>query len=105
MDLLPAGFELENQNLASAVKMQDIQIQGKTVAQWLEGSSIVHEEYRDDRYVAAIHLSRKVSQVFYLARAVTPGRYTLPPTLIEDMYRPWLRAVGKSEGQVDVLAK
>ena len=105
VDLLPAGFELENQNLASAVKMQDIQVQGKTVAQWLDGSSIVHEEYRDDRYVAAIQLSRKVSQIFYLARAVTPGRYTVPPTLIEDMYRPWLRAVGQSEGQVEVLAK
>ena len=105
VDLLPAGFELENQNLASAVKMQDIQVQGKTVAQWLSHSNIVHEEYRDDRYVAAIQLDRKVSQVFYLVRAVTPGRYTVPPTLIEDMYRPWLRAVGKSEGQVEVRAK
>ena len=105
VDLLPAGFELENQNLASAVKMQDIQVQGKTVTQWLQNSNIVHQEYRDDRYVAAIQLSRKVSQVFYLVRAVTPGRYTVPPTLIEDMYRPWLRAVGESEGHVEVLAK
>jgi uncharacterized protein YfaS (alpha-2-macroglobulin family) len=29
-------------------------------------------------------------------RAVTPGTYTVPPPLVEDMYRPQLRGVGKS---------
>jgi hypothetical protein len=34
--------------------------------------------------------------VFYLVRAVTPGSYTVPPPLAEDMYRPALRGIGKS---------
>jgi uncharacterized protein YfaS (alpha-2-macroglobulin family) len=34
--------------------------------------------------------------VFYLVRAVTPGTYRVPPPLVEDMYRPDLRGVGRS---------
>ena len=58
---------------------------------------MVHEEYRDDRYVAALKLDAgSKARVFYLVRAVTPGTYTVPPSLVEDMYRPQLRGVGKS---------
>jgi uncharacterized protein YfaS (alpha-2-macroglobulin family) len=35
--------------------------------------------------------------VFYLVRAVSPGTYRVPPTLVEDMYRPEVRGIGKSE--------
>jgi uncharacterized protein YfaS (alpha-2-macroglobulin family) len=38
--------------------------------------------------------------VFYLARAVTPGEYTVPPTLVEDMYRPEIRAIGVKEDKL-----
>ena len=34
-------------------------------------------------------------QLVYLMRAVTPGRYLVPPTQVEDMYRPEIRAVGE----------
>ncbi len=34
--------------------------------------------------------------MFYLVRAVTPGTYSVPPPLVEDMYRPQLRGVGRS---------
>jgi len=34
--------------------------------------------------------------VFYLVRAVSPGTFQVPPPLIEDMYRPQVRGVGKS---------
>lgn len=34
--------------------------------------------------------------MFYLVRAVTPGTYTVPPSLVEDMYRPDLRGVGRT---------
>jgi alpha-2-macroglobulin len=27
-------------------------------------------------------------------RAVTPGTYTVPPPLVEDMYRPAVRGIG-----------
>lgn len=105
VDLLPAGFELENQNLDSAVKMDEMQIGGQSVADWRSNSQIVHEEYQDDRYVAAIQLYRNAASLIYLARAVTPGEYQIPPTLVEDMYRPWLRAIGKDDGSVRILAK
>src|SRR3546814_15700790 len=57
----------------------------------------LHEEYRDDRYVAALKLGAgRTARLFYLVRAVTPGTYTVPPPLVEDMYRPDLRGVGKA---------
>ena len=56
-----------------------------------------HEEYRDDRYIAALKLDRgSTARVFYLVRAVTPGTYIVPPPLVEDMYRPDLRGVGRA---------
>ncbi|MDE2382884.1 MAG: hypothetical protein KGL71_11845, partial [Xanthomonadaceae bacterium] len=60
-------------------------------------ASLNHEEFRDDRYVAALKLQAgSPAKLFYLVRAVTPGSYTVPPPLVEDMYRPELRGVGKS---------
>ena len=53
-------------------------------------------EYRDDRYVAALKLEGGQARLFYLVRAVTPGTYVVPPPQLEDMYRPQLRAVGKT---------
>jgi uncharacterized protein YfaS (alpha-2-macroglobulin family) len=34
--------------------------------------------------------------VFYLVRAVSPGTYRVPPPIVEDMYRPEVRGIGKS---------
>ena len=48
-------------------------------------------------YTAALALDPgRRARVFYLVRAVTPGTYTVPPSLVEDMYRPQLRGVGRS---------
>jgi uncharacterized protein YfaS (alpha-2-macroglobulin family) len=44
-------------------------------------------EARDDRFVASANL-RGQFRYAYIARAVTPGRYTLPAAQVEDMYRP-----------------
>jgi uncharacterized protein YfaS (alpha-2-macroglobulin family) len=47
--------------------------------------------------VAALKLrAGSTARVFYLVRAVTPGNYTVPPPLVEDMYRPDLRGVGRA---------
>ena len=68
-----------------------------TVGKRGDAATLRHEEFRDDRYVAAVKLSRgSTAKVFYLVRAVTPGTYTVPPSLVEDMYRPQLRGVGRS---------
>ncbi len=87
VDLLPAGFEIENTRLAGNQKTDQFS--------WLgDLSNPVYAEYRDDRFVAAINLSddQDSFQIAYIVRAVTPGTYRLPASSIEDMYRPNLRA-------------
>jgi len=97
VDLLPAGLEIENLNLAAPEQWADVTIEGITITDRGEASEIVHEEYRDDRYVAALKLyAGQKAQLFYLVRAVTPGTYVVPPPQVEDMYRPELRGVGRA---------
>ena len=96
-DLLPAGLEIENFNLGDAKQWADVVVDGIEITDRANAADVVHEEYREDRYVAALKLSAgRTARVFYLVRAVTPGRYTAPPSLVEDMYRPDLRGVGRS---------
>ncbi|TAA40490.1 alpha-2-macroglobulin family protein [Pseudoxanthomonas winnipegensis] len=97
-DLLPAGLEIENFNLSDAKQWADVVVDGITLTERGEAAEVKHEEFRDDRYVAALRLGRGGSgaKVFYLVRAVTPGTYTVPPPLVEDMYRPDIRGVGTS---------
>ena len=49
-------------------------------------------EARDDRFVAAIDVREKPFKVAYVVRAVTPGAFTMPGAVIEDMYRPDVHA-------------
>ena len=103
VELLPAGLELENQNLEHAMKLDDIKIDGTYIKDWTKNSYLKHSEYRDDRFVAALSLSRyNKNHLFYLARAVTPGTYTIPPSLVEDMYRPEIRAIGTDDGVMKI---
>ncbi len=96
-DLLPAGLEIENFNLGDAKQWADVVVDGITISDRSSAADTKHEEFRDDRYVAALKLSRGgKANVFYLVRAVTPGTYSVPPPLVEDMYRPQLRGVGRS---------
>jgi hypothetical protein len=96
-DLLPAGLEIENFNLGDARQWADVVVDGIAIAERSGSADIKHEEYRDDRFVAALNLSRgSTARLFYLVRAVTPGTYIVPPPLVEDMYRPEIRGVGKS---------
>jgi uncharacterized protein YfaS (alpha-2-macroglobulin family) len=94
-DLLPGGLEVENLNLSGAQQWAGVVIDGISLDQHTGAADIVHEEYRDDRYDAALKLQRgNAAHVFYLVRAVTPGTYTVPPPLVEDMYRPAVRGIG-----------
>lgn len=96
VDLLPAGLELENQNLANAsIDISKLTIDDVSVANWQQSQQIEHVEYRDDRFVAALRLDKyNHRQLFYLVRAVTPGEYLVPPPYAEDMYRPFYHALG-----------
>jgi uncharacterized protein YfaS (alpha-2-macroglobulin family) len=83
VDLLPAGFEIENATLGGTG--------GRARFAFLpELSPFEFEAARDDRYVVAINLgaSRHKFAAAYIVRAVTPGRFSLPGSFIEDMYRP-----------------
>lgn len=96
-DLLPAGLELENQNLSASIKLDEIVIDKQPVPEWLRENRIVHQEYRDDRYVAAIEAdSWRNTRLYYIVRAVTPGNYQVPVPLVEDMYDPEIRALGST---------
>jgi uncharacterized protein YfaS (alpha-2-macroglobulin family) len=104
-DLLPGGLEVENLNLGGAQQWEGVVIGGIHLDEHADAADIVHEEYRDDRYDAALKLRRgEAAHVFYLVRAVTPGSYTVPPPLVEDMYRPAIRGIGTvSPAQVTVV--
>ncbi|MEO5596279.1 MAG: alpha-2-macroglobulin, partial [Lysobacteraceae bacterium] len=97
VDLLPAGVEIENFNLGDAKQWADIVIDEITLTDRSSAADVQHEEFRDDRYVAALKLERgSKAHVFYLVRAVTPGTYGVPPPMVQDMYRPQIRGIGKS---------
>lgn len=105
IDFIPAGFELENQNLAHAVKLDDFRVDGKTIEQLQGSTQVKHQEYRDDRYVAALDMRYGRSHLFYLMRAVTPGTFVVPPPYVEDMYRAQRRGIGSAEPVTQVQAR
>lgn len=107
VDMLPAGLELENQNLAnSSASLSNISSQVKTWRQSMSQAQIKHQEYRDDRYVAALVVDRySPVHILYLARAVTPGTYHVPPPQVESMYRPEWQAIGETPSTLTVRPK
>lgn len=106
VDLLPAGLELENQNLNDAYSISDLSVEGTRLADLLAGVEINHQEYRDDRFVAAVSLyADRPVRLFYLARAVVAGEFKLPPTFAEDMYQPEARHQGVAAGQLTVTPR
>ncbi|HEY0179909.1 MAG TPA: alpha-2-macroglobulin [Dokdonella sp.] len=96
-DLLPGGLEIENFNLTDAKQWADVVVDGITITDRAQAADVRHEEFRDDRYVAALKLDKgQTAHVFYLVRAVSPGTFQVPPPLVEDMYMPEVRGIGRS---------
>jgi uncharacterized protein YfaS (alpha-2-macroglobulin family) len=100
VDLLPAGLELENQNLAhSSASLSHASTLLREWQEAMHNADIVHQEFRDDRYVAALSIPEgQVKHLLYLARAVTPGRYQVPAAQVASMYRPDWQALSSSAG-------
>ncbi len=97
VDRLAAGLEIENLNLSDPEQWSGVTINGVTLSERGFAADLAHEEYRDDRYVAALKLyPGQPAHLFYLVRAVTPGTYAVPPPQAEDMYRPELRGTGRA---------
>ncbi len=103
VDRVPAGVEIENLNLSQGVSGDEFTIDGANVARALQDTRIKHTEYRDDRFVAAAELGPKALDLFYVVRVVTPGRFVVPSSYAEDMYRPEIRGVGAPEADVVVV--
>jgi alpha-2-macroglobulin len=78
-DPLPAGLEALNTLLTSTS-------QAEGAAQEL--GNVDHTEIKNDRVLMfATLLASGVTELQYVARATTPGSFTVPPTQVEDMYR------------------
>lgn len=84
VDLLPAGFEIENPAL---VRSGDL-----AAFPWLTADfQPDHVEFRDDRFAVAFSESDAMLTgltVAYMVRAVTPGDFIRPGPVLEDMYDP-----------------
>ena len=97
VDLLPGGLEIENFNLTDAKQWADVVVDGISITDRAQAADVRHEEFRDDRYVAALNLAKgQRANVFYLVRAVSPGTFRVPPPLVEDMYMPEVRGIGSA---------
>lgn len=86
-DMLPAGFQIDNPALVNSASLANFD--------WLGETEATHTEFRSDRFVAALDRAQGVAQDFtlaYVVRAVTPGIYSHPAAVVEDMYRPQLAA-------------
>ncbi|HVH79929.1 MAG TPA: hypothetical protein VM782_11095, partial [Stellaceae bacterium] len=83
IDLLPAGFEIQNVAAPSG--------DSAGAYSWLKDlSSPDYNEARDDRYIAALDLGSGTAgfTLAYVVRAVTPGEFKYPALAVEDMYDP-----------------
>ncbi|MBC7500041.1 MAG: alpha-2-macroglobulin family protein [Herminiimonas sp.] len=103
VDHIPSGLEVENLNLSQGPKADEFLIDGVNLATAMSDPRIKHKEYRDDRFVAAVKLDGTVTNLFYMLRVVTPGRFQVPGTYAEDMYRPEIRAYGPAPEPVTVV--
>jgi uncharacterized protein YfaS (alpha-2-macroglobulin family) len=103
VDRIPAGLEVENRNLMQGPGAGEFRVEGVNLAEAMADGRIRHVEFRDDRFVAAVEFDGSRQQLFYTVRVVTPGRYVVPASFAEDMYRPELRGVGRAEPDLVVV--
>lgn len=100
IDRVPAGLEIENLNIVNGEQLNTLKIDDMSPQDAMRDGRIKRVEFREDRFVAAVNLDTAALDLFYVARAVTPGRFVIPPLYAENMYRPEL--YGLSGGQ-DVI--
>ncbi|MBV1707886.1 MAG: alpha-2-macroglobulin family protein [Hyphomicrobiales bacterium] len=99
-DPLPAGLDIENPDLQAGAP-------GPALPPLAHRPQPLHEEFRDNRYVAAFTRSADAGGTYsleYEVRAVTPGHYVWPAATIEDMYRP-ARFGTTAQTRLDVVGR
>jgi hypothetical protein len=95
VDLLPAGFEIENTRL-----------QSRQAISWITDSAYepAYADIRHDRLVFYGSFAHGQERKFcYALRAVTKGSFILPPIIAEAMYAP-MKASVASSGRIVVSA-
>ena len=95
VQLLPSGLEVENPRLETT----------ETLSWVTRAAQPRHFDLRDDRILIFTDLPANSWQEFYaLVRAVSPGKFRLPPVQAEAMYDPALRATGE-RGEMEVQVR
>lgn len=75
-DILPAGFEIENDRLRATTTMQ-----------WIKDQATPdHEDIRDDRIHLFVHVGKTTQNYYYTVRAVSPGTFRMGPVMADAMY-------------------
>jgi uncharacterized protein YfaS (alpha-2-macroglobulin family) len=75
-DMLPAGFEIENQRLGAT--------QGTS---WIKNKAYSqHTDFRDDRVNFYLTASKNEQYYYYVVRAVTKGKFRMGPASADAMY-------------------
>jgi hypothetical protein len=99
VDPLPAGLEILNPALAvSGSVPQDPGSSDYRYGWWWWGTWYEHQNMRDERAEAFTSLLWDgVYNYSYVARATTPGKYTVPPPKAEEMYSPEVFGRGSSD--------
>ncbi len=92
VDALPAGFEIENPNLLTT--------DGRV--EKAKNFHVTRCDMRDDRIILFVDAWGKESSYRYVVRAVTAGRYALPPIGAECMYDSEIRSISGA-GAVEVI--
>jgi len=103
VDRIPAGLEIENLNIVQGEGMPALKVANVDVNAAGTDKRVKHREFRDDRFVAAVNLDGNPVNLFYRARVVTPGRYTVPPLYAEDMYRPDIYGIAGGNETMTVI--
>ncbi|MEQ1754829.1 MAG: alpha-2-macroglobulin [Micropepsaceae bacterium] len=112
LDLLPSGFEIEG-----VVQRKD---DGSTIYPFLPVLASANiAEARDDRFVSTFDIgsnyqptdpkeiakqTRPTFHFAYIVRATVPGSYVVPAAVVEDMYKPDIRA-RTGMGQLAIAAQ
>ena len=94
VDMLPAGFEIENPRLESRADIA-----------WIKADAFKPDyvDIRDDRLIFFGNFPRQRERKFYYAlRAVTQGEFILPPVAAEAMYDATKSAVAGSR-RIEIL--
>lgn len=87
-DLLPAGFEIENPRLETS-----------PVLSWIPrtNSYFAYKDIRDDRLLLFTNLRPNNSVEFYYSlRAISAGKFAIPPIAAECMYNPMVAGASSS---------